>query len=172
MKRLLFSIVVPGLAAAELAQGYKNMGPDIFDPRAAGEDLIAAALTRAAEHGQRVLVLFGANWCPWTRRLDHLLKTDRRIGEVLQHSYVLVYVDANTRKDKQRNATAIARYGNPVRFGIPVFVVLDHDGRQLTTRETQSLAAPTDDEVAVRLRQFLREWAPGAAGAEARCRAP
>ncbi len=162
MKSILAFVICWGLALAALAQEYPNMGPDIFDPRAPGEGLIAGALARAAGERKRALVLFGANWCPWTRRLDHLLTTDAAIHEVLRREFVVAYIDANTRHDKHRNAGVIARYGNPVRFGIPVFVVLDSDGRQLTTRETQSLAAPTDDEVAARLRQFLREWTPAA----------
>lgn len=165
MKRLIALFVWLGVAAAGgLAQEYKSMGPDLFDPRARGEDVIAGALTRAAGEQKRVLVLFGANWCPWTRRLDRLMTTRAAVGEVLRRGYVVAHVDANTRKDKQRNAAVIARYGNPVRLGIPVFVVLDQDGRQLTTRETQSLAAPTDDEVATRLLKFLQEWVPVTGG--------
>lgn len=136
------------------------MGPDIFDPRAQGDELIAGALARASREHKRVLVLFGANWCPWTRRIDHALRQDAAIRQELQRSFVLVYVDANTRKDKKRNALVIERYGNPLRFGLPVFVVLAPDGALLATRETQSLAARTDGEVAERLRRFLSAWVP------------
>lgn len=135
------------------------MGPDIFDPRAKGEELIDAALTRASHESKRVLVFFGANWCPWTRRLHQALRTDGAVGKTLQRDFVLVYVDANTRKDKQRNAAVLKKYGDPLRLGIPVFVVLGSDGALLVTQETQSLTAGTAEEVARRLEQFLRAWA-------------
>lgn len=158
MKRLLVLLFWLMSSVTGMAQEYKAMGPDVFDPRARGEELIAGALAQAAREDKRVLVLFGANWCPWTRRLHRALSTDAAVLRTLSRSFVLVYVDANTRKDKKRNAAVIEQYGNPLRFGIPVFVVLERDGALLTTRETQSLAAVTDEEVAVRVKQFLAEW--------------
>ncbi|MBI2515588.1 MAG: thioredoxin family protein [Opitutae bacterium] len=158
MKQIFVLLVWLGLAAGGLAQEYKAMGPDIFDPQAKGEELIAGALTRAAREDKRVLVFFGANWCPWTRRLHRALTADAEVLRTRRRGFVLVYVDANTRKDKQHNAAVIEKYGNPLRFGIPVFVVLERDGALLTTRETQSLAAKTDEEVAARVRQFLETW--------------
>jgi thiol-disulfide isomerase/thioredoxin len=159
-----FALLLGFMPPAAPAQEYKALGPDIFDPRARGEELIDGALVQAAREGRRVLVLFGANWCPWTRRLHRALSADAEVLSTLRRGFVLVYVDANTRKDKKRNAAVIEKYGNPLRFGIPVFVVLERDGALLTTRETQSLAAVTDGEVAARLKQFLDEWVrPGGA---------
>jgi len=74
----------------------------------------------------------------------------------LKKAFVLVFVDANTRHDKNRNAAVLERCGNPtLRFGLPVFVVLDRDGKQLMTRETASLAADTDAKVVANVLEFL-----------------
>lgn len=159
VKRPFALILLLGLVLSTApAREYKAMGPDIFDPRAKGEELIATALTRTSREDKRVLVLFGANWCPWTRRLHKALSTDAGILKILQRNFVLVYVDANTRNDKKRNAAVMERYGDPLRFGIPVFVVLESDGALLVTQETQSLVAVTDEEVAERLGRFLSAW--------------
>ena len=57
---------------------------------------------------------------------------------------MLVFVDANTRNDKNRNGALLAKYGNPtLQFGLPVFVVLDREGTYLGTRETASLMVET-----------------------------
>ena len=154
---IIFSIA--GLTVCP-AQEYRQLGPDIFDPQAAGAGLVSHALAQAGSDHRRVLLLFGANWCPWTRRLHRALSTDAAVLQVLRGHFVLAYVDANTRKDKRRNAAVIAQYGNPLRFGIPVFVVLEWDGAILATQETQSLAAKTDEEVADRVRGFLAKWVP------------
>ena len=138
---------------------YCAMGPDIFDPQGRAETLIAEALTAAQPGDKKVLLLFGANWCPWCRRLHTVFAKDPAVQARLRASFVLVFIDANTRHDRQRNAAVIERYGNPVQYGLPVFVVLDRDGRQLTTRETSSFAADTDAKVAARLLAFLNEWA-------------
>lgn len=157
---LLGLATLPALLPA--AAEYPRMGPDIFDPQAPAEDLIEAALARAVTEHKRVLLFFGANWCPWCRRLHRVFTTDDSVAALLDRGFVLVNVDANMRRDRKRNAAVIARYGHPLRFGLPVFVVLDSDGAQRTTRETQSFAAPTDDEVGRRVSGFLRHWLPPA----------
>ena len=81
----------------------------------------------------------------------------------LQESFVLVYIDVNTRNDKKRNANVIERYGNPLQNGLPALVILEQDGKQLATQETASLAAPTDKEVAKRVVAILTRWTPPAA---------
>lgn len=154
----LAGVGLPPLAAAE--PEYRQMGPDIFDRHASGEELIAAALARAQPEGRRVLLFFGANWCPWCRRLHGVFTTAPAVTARLERSFDLVYVDANMRHDRNRNAAVIARYGHPLRHGLPVLVLLAPDGTMLTTQETASLAAVTDEEVAARVAAFLDAWKP------------
>lgn len=140
---------------------YRAMGPDIFDRHIKGEVLIDQAVTRARKENKRIALVFGANWCPWCRRLHQIFIGAPAVRARLRDDFVLVYVDANTRNDRKRNAAVQEQYGNPIqKHGLPVMVVLDSDGRQLTTRETSSLSAPTDEEVARRVAAFLEEWAP------------
>jgi thioredoxin-related protein len=147
-------LAMPLLAAPE----YPQMGPDTYDTKANGEKLIGDAIGQAKHEHKRVLVLFGANWCPWCRRLHRALTFDQTVADSIRRSCVLVYVDANTRNDRKRNASVIEKYGNPLQYGLPVFVVLDPDGTRLTTRETQTLAGATDSLVAEKLLSYLAEW--------------
>ena len=152
----LLLLIVPAIAASS---EYRSMGPDVFDPRTKAEDLIAQAVTRAAREDKRILLLFVANWCPWCRRLNAAL-TAPAVKQKLQQKFVLVYVDANTRNDKLRNAAVLEKFGQPtLEHGLPVFVILDREGRQIGTRETASLAADTDAKVAARVLAFLDTWA-------------
>lgn len=162
MRRLLILALLAWPVVTGAAPEYPRMGPDLFDPAADGEALVSAAISRTRGEGKHLLLFFGANWCPWCRRLHRVMATDSRIRAHLERHFVVVHVDANTRLDRKRNAAVIARYGNPLRFGLPVFVVLAPDGTLLATRETQSLAAPTDAEVAARVAAFLRVWTPQA----------
>ncbi len=157
-------LLLVGILSAPLGAEpeYKNMGPDIFDRQAKAEEQVDQALARARQENKRVVLLFGANWCPWCRRLHQAFTEAPALRRALQRDFVLVYVDANTRNDKKRNAAVIERYGNPLRLGLPAIVVLDQDGTKLTTQETASLAAPTDEEVARRVAAFLDRWAPPA----------
>jgi thiol:disulfide interchange protein len=135
------------------------MGTDIFDAKAPAEKLVADAVAQAKREDKKVLLFFGANWCPWCRRLHAALTQNSAVQSRLRQKFVLVHLDANTRNDQQRNAAVLKKYGGPIRqYGLPVFVVLARDGIQLTTRETASFAADTDKKMAERLLSFLDEW--------------
>jgi len=162
-----YRVVLAGLmlmwSALSLRAGpeYPAMGPDIFDRQTKGEVLIEQAVARAQKENKHILLIFGANWCPWCRRLHQVFAEAPAVRAQLRDNFMLVHVDANTRHDKQRNAAVQERYGNPIQqHGLPVLVVLDRDGKQLTTRETASLAAPSDEEVAGRVAAFLAGWTP------------
>ena len=135
------------------------MGPDIYDTKADGRELIAAALTRTRSSHKRVLVLFGANWCPWCRRLHRTLTADVAVAKLIASHFELVLVDVNTRHGTKRNAHVNEQYGDPLQNGMPVFVVLDRDGRQLATRETATLS-DEQGRSADRVLAFLKTWAP------------
>ena len=138
---------------------YRQMGPDIFDRSIDAEKLISRAINQATREQKRIVLLFGANWCPWCRSLHSAMTRSTEIVNLLNERFVLVYVDANTRVNKKRNAATLERFGNPIqKYGLPVFVVLASNGTTVATQETQSLAAPTDDEVARRLLALLRSW--------------
>ncbi|MFI5357324.1 MAG: thioredoxin family protein, partial [Opitutales bacterium] len=125
-----FLLFLAGLLAATSlsAAEYPKMGDDIYDPQANGQALIDAALAQARAGGRHVLLDFGANWCVWCHRLHHTFATDPAVAAALQQNFVVVMVDVNTRHGPKRNADVITRYGNPVRLGLPVLVVLDADG--------------------------------------------
>ena len=106
------------------------------------------------------MVLFGANWCPWCRRLHRIITEAPAVLARLRADFVLIYVDANFRHDGKCNAEVLERYGDPIKkYGLPVLVLLDRDGTQLTTQETNALAAPTDEETVKHIVDLLAKWA-------------
>ncbi len=141
---------------------YPNRGPDIYDPRADGSGLIDAALRQAAAGHKRVLLDFGANWCPWCHALHRLFTTDAEVRRRLAADYVVVMIDVNKRHGPARNAAVNEKYGNPIKEGLPVLVVLDADGRQLVTQETGALEKAGEGEAhdPAKVVAFLAKWAP------------
>jgi thiol:disulfide interchange protein len=73
---------------------------------------------------KRVLLEFGANWCPYCRRLDATLKQDKIASYVNSH---FITIKVNVGKYNQ-NEDIAKRYDLKVRKGIPVMLVLDHNG--------------------------------------------
>jgi thiol:disulfide interchange protein len=139
---------------------YPKMGPNIYDIKADGTAQIAAALVRAKAEHKNVLVDLGANWCVWCHRLHHTLNTNPAVAKVLNDNFVLVLVDVNHRNGKKRNDAVNGRYGNPMAQGLPVLVVLDEDGRQLTTQETGALENGKDAHDPAKVIAFLLRWTP------------
>ncbi len=153
--------VIAALAAAPLRADpeYPKMGPDIYDVHADGTAQVAAAVTQAAAEHKRVIVDFGANWCIWCRRLNSTFENDSSVSRALTRDFVVVLVDVNTRNGVKRNADLNAKYGNPIEHGIPMLVVLDSSGRQLTTKDSGELEEG-DRHSPAKITAFLASWAP------------
>ncbi len=137
---------------------FPKMGPDIYDTKAVGSKLVDEAIREAKASGKHVLLDFGANWCIWCRRLHHTFTTNAEIQAALQKDYVLVMIDLNSKQGKMRNADLNTRYGNVLQHGIPVLVVLDSDGKQLTTQETGALEDGKDAHDPAKILAFLAQW--------------
>ena len=76
---------------------YPKLGPDLYDPKSDGNAQIAAALINAKAEKKNVLLMFGANWCIWCRRLDRTFASEPNIAAALKENYVLVLIDSNRR---------------------------------------------------------------------------
>jgi thiol:disulfide interchange protein len=153
---ILAALLPAGLRAAP---EYPAKGPDIYDTKADGSAQIASALSKASAEHKRVLLDFGANWCIWCRRLHATFESDPSVSEALGRGFVVVMIDVNTRNGVKRNAGVNERYGDPIRHGIPVLVVLDSDGKQLTTKDSGELEEG-EGHSPVKINAFLAAWAP------------
>lgn len=135
------------------ADTSKTTRPNIYDESADGSKQIADALMIAKKERKHVLLQFGANWCGWCHRLHKLCEADKGIAEKLKNDFVVVMVDVN----KEHNKDVDTKYGHPTRFGLPVIVVLDNNGKQLTTQDTGKLEEG-DHHSPDKVMAFLKEW--------------
>jgi len=129
---------------AEPAKGTGPAGPappEVARPYDEGADAqaqIDAALASAQADHRRVLLVFGANWCPWCRRLEYVLRNDPGVTSALARGYHLVHVDVGPR-ESSTNRDVARRYGDPLANGLPCLVVLDPDGSVVHVQETGAL---------------------------------
>lgn len=61
-------------------------------------------------------------------------------------------------RNKGHNGDINKKYGNPTRLGLPVIVILDADGKVLTTQDTGKLEEG-DHHDPKKVLAFLGEWA-------------
>ena len=150
---LLFLLTPPiGLPADAAAKPARAA---IYDESADGGKQVEEGLVRAKKENKRVLLMFGANWCGWCHRLHKLFESDAQIAAKLKQDFVVVMIDVN----KNHNADVNQRHGNPTRFGLPVLVVLDAEGKALTTQDTGKLEEDDRHDPA-KVLAFLNQWVP------------
>ncbi len=128
----------PAAAPAQPADAHaaaKSKAP-IYDEKADAAKVIDAAVARAAKNNRRVLLQWGANWCPWCHLLHGTMNTDKDIKRELQYEYDVVLVDVG-RFDK--NTELAAKYNADLKTGIPYLTVLGSDGKVIVNQETGSL---------------------------------
>lgn len=133
---LLLSLTLTGCGSAAGEPPPETARP--YDESANAEADIAAALAASRSDGKNVLLVFGANWCPWCRRLEHTLTQNQAVRTELERGFRVVHVDTGAR-GTGKNAEVAARYGDPTRLGLPVIVVLRPDGSVAATQNTGDL---------------------------------
>jgi len=85
--------------------------------------------------------------------LSGLLNTNAAVSRIVKEHYVVVLIDV----DRGHNADVVKQYDNPTRFGLPVLVVLDSDGKRLTTQDTGQLEQGDHHDPA-KVMAFLEKW--------------
>ncbi len=129
------------------------------------EQIDKALATAKTDSGQKfVICQVGGNWCPWCLRFADFISKDSDIMKVVNDNFVYLHVNYNPRKDNNATAEALMkRLDNPQRFGFPVFVVLDGDGKVLHIQDSSFLEEGKGYNKDKVLR-FLNNWTPKAVG--------
>ena len=137
---------------------YSNDSTKLYDPAANVVKDVAAALSKAKKEKKNVLLQVGGNWCVWCYRLNSFIQTDSILKKLVSDNYVLYHLNHSK---ENKNLNYLKKLGYPQRFGFPVLIVLDADGRQLHTQDSALLEKGNgyDEE---KVKSFLRNWAPGA----------
>ena len=129
---------------------------------------IDQAVAKAKASGKFVICQVGGNWCPWCLRFADFISKDDTIKKVIDDNFVYIHVNYNPRKsggDEQARQAAMLmrRLSNPGRFGYPVFVVLDEEGRVVHIQDSSFLEEGQGYSREKVLR-FFKNWTPKATG--------
>lgn len=159
MRKLFFTLLLVVATAASAQEELKHVYDETLNPL----EQIENAVAQAHRDGKFVLCQVGGNWCPWCLRFAHFVASDTTLSQVVQDNFVYVPVSYNPRKaDNPELAKAVMqRLGNPARFGFPVFVVLDDEGRILHTQDSSYLEEGKGYN-RERVLRFFQNWTPTA----------
>ena len=162
-KNLILAIVAALFALTANAQtALKKVYNEDINPI----EQIDQAVAKAKSEDKFVICQVGGNWCPWCLRFADFITNDTTISHVIDQNFVYIHVNYNPRKSGTAETEALAktmlqRLNNPVRFGFPVFVVLDDDGRVIHIQDSSFLEQGQgyDQEKVLR---FFKNWTPKA----------
>ena len=118
-------LVLVALFALQVS-AYAQRKP--YDENLNAMEQIDNAVKKASEEGKYVLCQVGGNWCPWCNRFAEYADTNAAVHKIIDENFV--YIHVNWSKGN-KNPKAMKRLANPARFGFPVFVILDREGRPI-----------------------------------------
>lgn len=106
-----------------------------YDEKADAAADVQHALAAAHTDHRKVLLVFGANWCEDCRVLDEALHGRSRA--LIEGKFDVVKIDVG---NFDKNLALDARYGHPIRNGIPAVVVVDADNTVIYSTRGGELA--------------------------------
>jgi len=130
--------------------------PNLYNKDADAKVEIQEAEAKAKKDHQRVILVFGANWCYDCHVLDQAFH-QADVAPLVQKSFEVVHVDIGD--DGKKNNNLAADYQVPLNKGVPALAVLDADGKLLYSQkngEWEAARSLDPDEVM----KFLDKWKP------------
>lgn len=156
MKKVLFSALFLMLIGTLAAQDMKNF--KLYKPDENANAALNKAIAEAKASGKHVMVQIGGNWCVWCARFYDFVRTDAQLDSAVTAGYVTYHLNYST---ENKNSDILARFGYPQRFGFPVFIILDGNGKRLHTQNSAYLEQEKSYSKA-KIMEFFNSWNPKA----------
>lgn len=128
----------------------------LYDPWANAAQDVARAVEKAKVEKKHVLLQIGGNWCVWCYRFNAFVQLDSVLKKLMNDDYVVYHLNYSP---ENKNLAYLKTLGNPQRYGFPVLVVLDENGKPLHTQDT-SLLEKGNGYSFEKVKDFLLKWAP------------
>lgn len=127
---------------------------------------IDKAVAKAKTEGKFVICQVGGNWCPWCLLFADFISNDTTISKMIDDNFVYIHVNYNPRKSKDAEKAELAkklmeRLNRPARFGFPVFVVLDEEGKVIHIQDS-GLLEEGKGYNQEKVLSFFKNWTPKA----------
>ena len=133
-----------------------NPNPHLYDKEADARAEIKAAVAEAAKSHERVILVFGANWCYDCHVLDQAFH-QADVAPLLEKNFRVVHVDIGD--DGKKNNDLAEEYKVPLNKGVPALAVVGPDGKLLYSQqngEWESARSMDPDDIVL----FLNKWKP------------
>ncbi len=145
------------ISSSIFAQSTKEQ-VKIYNPTANAQADIDAAVSKAKKEKKHVFIQIGGNWCSWCILFHDLVKATPELKDYLDKNYETVLVNYS---EENKNEAVLKKLNYPGRFGFPVFLILDGNGKLLHTQNSAYLEEGKGHSVK-KVMAFLKNWNYGA----------
>jgi len=161
MKKILLLVLIIASSTMIFSQDMTKF--KLYRPEEKAEMEIANAVKKAKAEGKHVFIQIGGNWCIWCARFNDFVTTDKQIDSLINSNFVVYHLNYSK---ENYNAKLLAKYGYPQRFGFPVFLVLDGEGKLIHTQNSGYLEDGKTGYVKEKVVGFFHDWKPAALDAK------
>ncbi len=131
----------------------------LYKPEENAKQEIAKAVKDARAQGKFVFIQIGGNWCIWCARFNDFITNDKKIDSIIKSAFVVYHMNYSK---ENYNAALLAKYGYPQRFGFPVFLVLNSEGKLIHTENSWYLEDGKKSYDRDKVIEFFSDWSPKA----------
>jgi thioredoxin-related protein len=165
--KIILLLIIVSFASGNTINGQTQAKPaakstaeqvKLYDPTLDGMKQLKDAAALAKKANKHVLIQYGGNWCSWCIKFDGFCKSDTSILRLINNNYIPVKLNYSP---ENRNDAANVYLGNPSRFGFPVFIVLDGNGKVLHIQDS-GLLEEGQGYSRQKVTGFFRNWTAAA----------
>lgn len=144
-------------AKKKAAAEEKAKLPKPYNPKADAAKDIQTLVAKAKKENKNIIIQAGGNWCIWCLRFNQYVQTTPELKNLVDKNYLYYHLNWSP---ENKNEKIFAKYGNPgEKFGYPVFIVLDKNGKQIHTQDSAVLEDGKCYSLE-KVKTFFNEWKP------------
>ena len=144
-------------AKKKAAAEEKAKLPKPYNDKENAEAKIAELVKQAQAENKNIILQAGGNWCIWCLRFNQFVQTTPELKNVVDENYLYYHLNYSP---ENKNEKVFAKYDNPgAKFGYPVFIVLDKNGKMIQTQDSAVLEEGKGYSIE-KVKAFFQEWAP------------
>ncbi len=127
----------------------------LYNANADGLQQFKTAVEQAQKENKHVMVQIGGNWCSWCYKFHDFYKNDAELDSVINADYIIIRVNYDK---SMKNEQLFAQLGYPQRFGFPVIVICNAEGKRLHTQNSWYLEDGKGSYNKDKFLAFLKNW--------------
>ena len=142
-------------AKKKAAAEEKAKLPKPYNAAENAEAKISELVKKAKAENKNIILQAGGNWCIWCLRFNNYVQTTPELKEIVDKNYLYYHLNYSP---ENKNTKVFAKYDNPgEKFGYPVFVVLDQNGKIIHTQDSAVLEEGKGYSIE-KVKEFFLKW--------------